>query len=584
MSLVIVKLTFLHETNMSSEVKEEHSGSNKVKKPESHKPVNNRDVIPGSDLWVDGLICAFEFVRGRKRSLTSRWNSRTMSGRHGDTEPFRSQPRDHNVGEVSSPTLDKNQALDSSPLYQFKRDQDAPDDEQKQIRILQSGQYNSIERSDGSHWAPIGWARISELVQTMQSDAGWSMQQLELLDDEESLTVADLAAPYWERPAGPVWWCHVDAGHSHVQTWLSNAQWLHPAISLALREESRLISERMKHLLYEVPVRVAGGLLFELLGQSAGDPYVEEDDIPVVLRSWQAQNFLLTALHVKGHVSRVNVLGIIEVQELLSGGGYNVPRTVHEVIAQLACRLTRWDDRLFRKSIFGAADEIELKFMHRRNQEDMNLFSIILNQEIRRLSRQVIRVKWSLHAREEIIFELLQHLRGNSARMLLEGIRKSTREMIDEQEAVRGRLFTIQDVMQSTVRAWLQDRSLRVTHNLAVFGGCGVVLTIITGLFGINVDGIPGAANTPYAFGLFTAILIFIGIVLIGVGLIYLGLKQPVTEEQVKVRKLELQELVKLFQKEAETHAQVRKNVPRNSLPPTSGDAFSNDVDYILIQ
>lgn len=30
--------------------------------------------------------------------------------------------------------------------------------------------------------------------------------------------------------------------------------------------------------------------------------------------------------------------------------------------------------------------------------------------------------------------------------------------MIDEQEAVRGRLFTIQDVMQSNIRAWLQVR------------------------------------------------------------------------------------------------------------------------------
>lgn len=65
-------------------------------------------------------------------------------------------------------------------------------------------------------------------------------------------------------------------------------------------------------------------------------------------------------------------------------------------------------------------------------------------------------MKWSLHAREEIIFELQQHLRGNTTRILLEGIRKSTREMIEEQEAVRGRLFTIQDVMQSNLRAWLQ--------------------------------------------------------------------------------------------------------------------------------
>lgn len=213
----------------------------------------------------------------------------------------------------------------------------------------------------------------------------------------------------------------------------------------------------------------------------------------------------------------------------------------------------------------------------------MNLFGIILNQEIRRLSRQVIRVKWSLHAREEIVFELLQHLRGNATRILLEGIRKNTREMIEEQEAVRGRLFTIQDVMQSTVRAWLQDRSLRVTHNLAVFGGGGLVLSIITGLFGINVDGIPGAENTPYAFGLFAAILFFIGVVLIAVGLLYLGLKKPITEEQVEVRQLELQELVKKFQHEAETHAQVRK-ISRNNLPPTAGDMTPVDIDYILIQ
>lgn len=70
----------------------------------------------------------------------------------------------------------------------------------------------------------------------------------------------------------------------------------------------------MLYTIIQVPVRVAGGLLFELLGQSVGDPFVDEDDIPIVLRSWHAQNFLITALHVKGVVSRTNVLGITEVQ------------------------------------------------------------------------------------------------------------------------------------------------------------------------------------------------------------------------------------------------------------------------------
>lgn len=69
----------------------------------------------------------------------------------------------------------------------------------------------------------------------------------------------------------------------------------------------------------QVPVRVAGGLLFELLGQSVGDPKANEDDIPIVLRSWQAQNFLITALHIKGKVSRSNILGITEVQVFHGG-------------------------------------------------------------------------------------------------------------------------------------------------------------------------------------------------------------------------------------------------------------------------
>ncbi|CAA2963620.1 uncharacterized protein LOC111372077 isoform X2 [Olea europaea subsp. europaea] len=528
-----------------------------MKKEENKEHQFSRDVMLGGELWTDGLICAFEFIRGHMNTYSSRSKLDIQS----------SQPK---IVKTRKKTISKCKTTDSLPQYFSESNFEEPS-------LIESGATDSDnlnghfynqnyhlgcfhppERSPGNCWMPIGWARISDLLQKVQVNAVWDLQHFEFTDEEDDMTVADIAAPYWERPTGPTWWCHVDASHPFINTWLSNAQWLHPAISIALRDESKLISERMKHLLYEVPVRVAGGLLFELLGQSVGDPDVE-DDIPVVIRSWQAQNFLLTALHTKGSSSNINVLGVSEVQELLAAGGSNLPRTSHEVIALLACRLARWDDRLFRKYIFGVADEIELKFMDRRTHEDMHLFGIILNHEIRSLSTQVIRVKWSLHAREEIVFELLQHLRGNAARSLLEGIRKSTRAMIQEQEAVRGRLFTIQDVMQSTVRACLQDQSLHVQHNLGVFGGCGLVLSIIAGLFGTNLDGIPGAEGSPYAFALFSSSLFLLGIVLIATGLIYLGLKKPQTEEKVEVRKLELQDLVRMFQHEAETHAQVRK-------------------------
>ncbi|KAL8253401.1 hypothetical protein R6Q59_037094 [Mikania micrantha] len=508
---------------------------NTMKNFNNQKHQAGRDAMVDCAMWTDGLICAFEAKCSHKKC------------RPQDIIGWKKQGFTNGIDSLDDRVNDN--------IY------------------------------TSSYWIPIGWPRINQLVETIQVDGSWETQHTEFQINDNEVTVADIAAPYWERPGGPTWWCHVDAGHPSVNTWLSNSKWLHPAISIALRDESKLISERMKHLLYEVPVRAAGGLLFELLGQSAGDPYVEEDDIPVVLRSWQAQNFLVTALHVKGYASNINVLGVSEVQELLAAGGSSLPQTIHEVIALLACRLARWDDRLFRKYIFGAADEVELKFMNRRNHEDLHLFSIILNQEIRRLSSQVIRVKWSLHAREEIVFELLQHLRGNAAKHLLEGITKSTRQMIEEQEAVRGRLFTVQDVMQSTVRAWLQDKSLRVTHNLGVFGGGGLVLSIITGLFGINVDGIPGSENSPFAFLLFSCVLALLGFILIFIGLLYLGLKNPATDEEVEVRKLELEELVKMFQQEAESHAQLRKSDSKNqmySVPASTMVPGSND-SYVLM-
>lgn len=105
---------------------------------------------------------------------------------------------------------------------------------------------------------------------------------------------------------------------------------------------------------------------------------------------------------------------------------------------------------------------------------------------------------------------------------------------------------------------FLQDKSLRVTHNLAIFGGCGLILSTITGLFGVNLDGIPGSIGTPYAFALFTGILLIIGLILIGFGLLFLGLQKPLNSSKVRIRKLELDNLVSRFQHDAETHAKVR--------------------------
>lgn len=129
----------------------------------------------------------------------------------------------------------------------------------------------------------------------------------------------------------------------------------------------------------------------------------------------------------------------------------------------------------------------------------------------------------------------------------------------------------------------LQDQSLRVQHNLGVFGGCGLVLSIITGLFGINVDGIPGSGDSPYAFALFSGALFLLGAVLIAIGLIYLGLKKPLHEEQVEVRRLELEEIVRMFQQDAESHAQVRKFTSSDNIPDHAKGVFSDGKNYLIV-
>lgn len=224
-----------------------------LKNPENQTNSNGRDATPGSDLWTDGLICAFEYVKIPRRISRSKYGSKIQSLQQVEGDSMKKQVPEDRVYGASDKKLNRKHLLESESLVELRSGHITSLDNQVDHQSSLSDHYHMAERFSGSRWVPIGWARISELVQTVQMDAGWALpQQFELLDNEDERSVADLATPYWEQPAGPIWWCHVAAGHQHVDTWLSNSHWLHPAIRTALRDESRLISERMKYLLYEV--------------------------------------------------------------------------------------------------------------------------------------------------------------------------------------------------------------------------------------------------------------------------------------------------------------------------------------------
>lgn len=97
------------------------------------------------------------------------------------------------------------------------------------------------------------------------------------------------------------------------------------------------------------------------------------------------------------------------------------------------------------------------------------------------------------------------------------------------------------------------------------------------------MDGIPGNEGSPYAFAFFSLALVLLGAGLIAIGLIYLGLNKPFAEEKVEVRKLELQELVKMFQHEAESHVQVRKDDSEAKKSVHSAGIVTDGDKYVVI-
>lgn len=220
-------------------------------KPEIPKHQNHRDVIPGTDLWTDGLICAFEYVRSRRKVQKPKTSSKIPSSQKQESDDVLKQAFAFSCAESDAGGVQNGIHNPDTPFLPVKP---------YHLPSLDDGVDNQAYKGDHFHesrWVPIGWTRISELVQEVEVDVDWESQQYEFMDKEDDVAVAELAAPYWERPVGPVWWCHVDASHPNIISWFNNAQWLHPAVSVALRDESRLISERMKYLLYEVIVYIS---------------------------------------------------------------------------------------------------------------------------------------------------------------------------------------------------------------------------------------------------------------------------------------------------------------------------------------
>ncbi|WOL14605.1 hypothetical protein Cni_G23385 [Canna indica] len=157
--------------NMSGTMDDQHLSG---KGNKSNKAHTVKDGTPWTDLWIDGLICAFEFVRVHKSASTEKCIANTHSTHSKNNLNTKKQVSKSESDAISVQYLDESEFI----CLMSPNHNDATLDPDGVSQSNDSkGKTKRIRGIQGGHWVPIGWARISELVQMVQVDASWSSQK-----------------------------------------------------------------------------------------------------------------------------------------------------------------------------------------------------------------------------------------------------------------------------------------------------------------------------------------------------------------------------------------------------------------------
>lgn len=120
---------------------------NKLEDQKRHS--SGSDVSPFSDLWTDGLICVFEFVRGDKKVLAAHSVVKDAANKQV-LSPERTESH-HSRKNV------KRSSKRGSGIGQNRKEEDL-----NYKQNSHSGHFRGREGVPKSCWVPIGWDRISD--------------------------------------------------------------------------------------------------------------------------------------------------------------------------------------------------------------------------------------------------------------------------------------------------------------------------------------------------------------------------------------------------------------------------------------
>ncbi|MBO1927063.1 zinc transporter ZntB [Thiomicrorhabdus sp. 6S2-11] len=281
----------------------------------------------------------------------------------------------------------------------------------------------------------------------------------------------------WKLEQGELW-LHLDYSVYQTKEWLFNDADLDLAVA-----ETLLSSESRPRF-----SQLDSGSLMAWRGVNL-NPNEEPDDM-VALRLWRDEHRLITTL--KRDLSSVNEL--VTLLERKRGA-----LNLSELMVELADKLVGHISEIVNNY------EEQMASLEEQVIEDS---SAKLRSELSQLRRQVISLRRYMTPQKEALMrfsmEKLAWMNQHERIELREVVDRITKEL-EDLEALRERAVVAQEELQNRLGEQLNNRMYMLSIITAIF----LPLGFLTGMFGINIGGMPGVEN-PNAFRYFAWMIVIL--------------------------------------------------------------------------
>lgn len=259
-------------------------------------------------------------------------------------------------------------------------------------------------------------------------------------------------------------WLHVDYSEHSAENWLRNQDLDDVVIESLIRPDTRPRT-----------VAMSKGILVVLRGVNT-NPGADPEDM-VSIRLWIEDSRIIT-------VRQRKLFSIQDVRTSLENGKGpdNIPNLVQDLIERIADRISG-----FVETIEEQIAEYELKM--EEGAETIN------RGEISRFRRQIASVRRFLAPQRDALEALYRYSKGEfkegQTYRILEESDRITR-CVEDLDLIRERTLVLQEELLNRIA---QEQNARM-YVLSVVAAIFLPITFITGLFGMNVAGLPGTLDT----------------------------------------------------------------------------------------